>query len=149
MTSTGIGWRCLVSRWHWWPILRLRCNRPSCWYSLHHGLWWAKSNLGPSLFSKVKIWFAYLSLSNKRCFTIDKIRQLITFWHFRANSGIRKAEEGIKSYTDLGIPVEKLVLGLPWYGYKYPCKEYAVRLQYLTHYSLYYKMNQVLNFRIG
>ncbi|KAJ9586019.1 hypothetical protein L9F63_020316, partial [Diploptera punctata] len=39
----------------------------------------------------------------------------------RANSGIRKTEEGLVKYIDLGITPEKLVLGVPWYGYNYPC----------------------------
>ena len=30
---------------------------------------------------------------------------------------------GIEDYLALGIPAEKLVLGLPWYGMKYPCLE--------------------------
>ncbi|KAJ9584599.1 hypothetical protein L9F63_021069, partial [Diploptera punctata] len=38
-----------------------------------------------------------------------------------ANSGIRKTEEGLVKYIDLGITPEKLVLGVPWYGYNYPC----------------------------
>lgn len=28
---------------------------------------------------------------------------------------------GTKKFLALGIPAEKLVLGLPWYGYDYPC----------------------------
>ncbi|XP_068208178.1 di-N-acetylchitobiase-like [Palaemon carinicauda] len=40
----------------------------------------------------------------------------------RPNSGIYKTSVGIKSYLDLGIPPEKLILGVPWYGYNYPCE---------------------------
>ena len=29
---------------------------------------------------------------------------------------------GLQKYLDLEIPSEKLVLGLPWYGYDYPCE---------------------------
>lgn len=39
----------------------------------------------------------------------------------RANSGLLKAYEGLDSYIQLGIPRNKLVLGVPWYGYRYPC----------------------------
>lgn len=28
---------------------------------------------------------------------------------------------GLQTYLDLGIPVEKMILGVPWYGYNYPC----------------------------
>ena len=28
---------------------------------------------------------------------------------------------GVERYLDLGIPPSKLVLGVPWYGYRYPC----------------------------
>lgn len=31
------------------------------------------------------------------------------------------AEKGVQGYLDLGIPASKLILGLPWYGYDYPC----------------------------
>ena len=38
-----------------------------------------------------------------------------------ANSAYPLNNKGILSYRALGIPSEKLVLGLPWYGYDYPC----------------------------
>lgn len=40
-----------------------------------------------------------------------------------ANSDYIKTQEGISLYLRLGIPPSKLVLGLPWYGYDYPCIE--------------------------
>lgn len=27
----------------------------------------------------------------------------------------------MSQYLDIGIPAQKMVLGLPWYGYRYPC----------------------------
>uniref|UniRef100_A0A2P2IB42 Di-N-acetylchitobiase-like n=1 Tax=Hirondellea gigas TaxID=1518452 RepID=A0A2P2IB42_9CRUS len=42
----------------------------------------------------------------------------------RANSGLEMAMEGVESYLSLGIPKNKLVLGLPWYGYRYTCIQY-------------------------
>lgn len=39
----------------------------------------------------------------------------------RANSGIYKAAQGIQTYLELGIPSTKMILGVPWYGYNYPC----------------------------
>lgn len=42
----------------------------------------------------------------------------------RANSVLDRAMSGILSYQALGVPNDKLVLGLPWYGYHYPCLQY-------------------------
>ncbi|XP_063604332.1 di-N-acetylchitobiase-like isoform X1 [Penaeus indicus] len=39
----------------------------------------------------------------------------------RPNSGIYKTAQGIESYISLGIPPQKMILGVPWYGYNYPC----------------------------
>lgn len=39
----------------------------------------------------------------------------------RPNSGIFKTSQGMQTYLNLGIPSNKLVLGVPWYGYTYPC----------------------------
>lgn len=39
----------------------------------------------------------------------------------RPNSGIYKTTKGMQTYLNLGIPSSKLVLGVPWYGYSYPC----------------------------
>ena len=38
-----------------------------------------------------------------------------------ANSPLPGTIAGVQGYTQLGIPASKLVLGLPWYGYNYPC----------------------------
>lgn len=39
----------------------------------------------------------------------------------RSNSALQLNEHGIDSYRKLGIPANKLILGLPWYGYDYAC----------------------------
>jgi len=39
----------------------------------------------------------------------------------KANSPVRQTFEGVRRYLQLDIPAEKLVLGVPWYGYRYPC----------------------------
>ncbi|KAK8724512.1 hypothetical protein OTU49_011109 [Cherax quadricarinatus] len=39
----------------------------------------------------------------------------------RPNSGIYKTAKGIQTYLDLDIPANKMILGVPWYGYNYPC----------------------------
>ncbi|XP_054153481.1 di-N-acetylchitobiase-like [Oppia nitens] len=38
-----------------------------------------------------------------------------------ANSDLFWTAGGLSAYLKMGIPSEKLVLGLPWYGYDYPC----------------------------
>ena len=39
----------------------------------------------------------------------------------RSNSAYTLNDYGIGSYRRLGIPANELILGLPWYGYDYPC----------------------------
>ncbi|KAK7486439.1 hypothetical protein BaRGS_00022363 [Batillaria attramentaria] len=38
-----------------------------------------------------------------------------------ANSDFNKTSQGLHKYLSLGIKPEQLVLGVPWYGYDYPC----------------------------
>ena len=38
-----------------------------------------------------------------------------------ANSALVTTTMGVQQYLDLGIDADRLVLGLPWYGYNYPC----------------------------
>lgn len=42
-----------------------------------------------------------------------------------ANSPLNQTAQGLKKFLQLGIPADKLVLGLPWYGYNYPCLHYT------------------------
>ncbi|KXZ50271.1 hypothetical protein GPECTOR_17g910 [Gonium pectorale] len=39
-----------------------------------------------------------------------------------ANSPLPQVEKGLQQYMDLGIPPQKLVLGVAWYGYDYMCE---------------------------
>ncbi|XP_015766784.1 PREDICTED: di-N-acetylchitobiase-like [Acropora digitifera] len=39
----------------------------------------------------------------------------------KANSPLNQTKYAVGEYLDLGIEPAKLVLGLPWYGYDYPC----------------------------
>jgi len=38
-----------------------------------------------------------------------------------ANSPLGKTIRGIQEFINLGIDRKKLILGIPWYGYNYPC----------------------------
>ncbi len=38
-----------------------------------------------------------------------------------ANSPLNQTLYGVQRFLQLGISARKLVLGLPWYGYHYPC----------------------------
>ena len=38
-----------------------------------------------------------------------------------ANSPIDAIKTGVAQYATLGVPASKLVIGLPWYGWDYPC----------------------------
>ncbi|KAF6266769.1 glycoside hydrolase superfamily [Scenedesmus sp. NREL 46B-D3] len=39
-----------------------------------------------------------------------------------ANSPLDAVRRGVRQWLSLGLPPSKLVLGLPWYGYDYPCR---------------------------
>ena len=39
------------------------------------------------------------------------------------NSALPKAEYGLHEYLRRGVPRHKLVLGVPWFGFDYPCAE--------------------------
>lgn len=40
----------------------------------------------------------------------------------RANSPLRQTFQGVREYLRLGVHPGKLILGVPWYGYRYPCE---------------------------
>jgi len=41
--------------------------------------------------------------------------------HATANSPFSALQKGVQEYASLGVDVDKLVLGLPWYAWKWPC----------------------------
>ncbi len=41
----------------------------------------------------------------------------------RSNSPVRDVAAGVRAYLRLGVDPDKLVLGVPWYGYSYQCLE--------------------------
>ena len=51
----------------------------------------------------------------------DERSQILGACTTSANSALPTTIVGLHGYTQPGIPPEKLVLGLPWYGYDYPC----------------------------
>ena len=38
--------------------------------------------------------------------------------------------EGIKDHIGIGVKASKIVLGVPWYGYDYPCSNYLAEVAY-------------------
>eukprot|EP00483_Globobulimina_turgida_P003195 UN03200 len=38
-----------------------------------------------------------------------------------ANAPFEGTQRGVESYLNLGIPANKLIVGVPWYGYNYTC----------------------------
>ncbi|XP_071490541.1 di-N-acetylchitobiase-like [Diadema antillarum] len=71
-----------------------------------------------------------------RCYEYKKIADIVDFVFVmsydeqsqiqgdciaKANSPYDKTAKGIQAYLNLEIPAEKMVLGVPWYGYNYPC----------------------------
>ena len=38
-----------------------------------------------------------------------------------ANSPINALRTGVQQYANLSIPASKIVMGLPWYGWDFPC----------------------------
>ena len=51
----------------------------------------------------------------------DTRSQVFTQCLASANAPLPGAIYGIGRYLDLGVPASKLVLGVPWYGYRYEC----------------------------
>eukprot|EP00123_Amoebidium_parasiticum_P021156 comp6252_c0_seq1/m.2073 comp6252_c0_seq1/g.2073 ORF comp6252_c0_seq1/g.2073 comp6252_c0_seq1/m.2073 type:complete len:429 (-) comp6252_c0_seq1:64-1350(-) len=38
-----------------------------------------------------------------------------------ANAPLSLTQRGLARYMDIGVPKDKIILGVPWYGYTYPC----------------------------
>lgn len=51
----------------------------------------------------------------------DTRSQIIDACVAGANAPYFGMAHGIERYLDLGVPPSQLVLGVPWYGYRYPC----------------------------
>ena len=51
----------------------------------------------------------------------NKRRNSAAICRAKPNSPLRKTFRGIKRYLEIGVKKSKLILGLPWYGYEYPC----------------------------
>ena len=49
----------------------------------------------------------------------------------RPNSPLIKTFSGVRKYLHLGVESQKLVLGVPWYGYRYPCQELSAGVCYI------------------
>ncbi|OCT82516.1 hypothetical protein XELAEV_18025048mg [Xenopus laevis] len=53
----------------------------------------------------------------------DEQSQIWTECEAGANSPLNKTISGYEKFIQLGIEPKKLVMGVPWYGYDYPCLE--------------------------
>eukprot|EP00924_Labyrinthula_sp_SR-Ha-C_P005082 snap_masked-scaffold_1-processed-gene-20.23-mRNA-1 protein AED:1.00 eAED:1.00 QI:0/0/0/0/1/1/2/0/389 len=51
----------------------------------------------------------------------DMSSQMYSHCLASSNSPLEKLEVGLRSYLKLTEDASKLILGVPWYGYKYPC----------------------------
>jgi di-N-acetylchitobiase len=40
----------------------------------------------------------------------------------QANAPLEMVRWGLEQYLAMGVPAAKMVLGVPWYGYTYPCE---------------------------
>eukprot|EP00794_Sanderia_malayensis_P016791 gene16791-18486_t len=75
--------------------------------------------------------YDYASLANVTDFLIvmsyDERSQIFGDCIAGPNSAYQITSQGITKYLALGIDSKKLVLGLPWYGYNYPCIRFSGR----------------------
>ena len=66
--------------------------------------------------------FDYPFLAKKLDFFLPMAYDMISWSNSQfANSPLHGIQSGIAQYRKLGIPMEQIVLGLPWYGYDFPC----------------------------
>jgi di-N-acetylchitobiase len=68
--------------------------------------------------------YDHLALSRQMNFTVPMAYD--ECWGTKqatANSPIDRLKLGMDDYSSLGVPASKLVLGLPWYGWDFPCTE--------------------------
>ena len=69
--------------------------------------------------------YDYASIASATDFVVimayDERSQIFGACTASANSALPTTASGVQAYIDLGISQDKLVLGLPWYGYDYPC----------------------------
>ena len=56
-----------------------------------------------------------------------------------ANSPFESMKYGIQRYYDIGLQPNKMILGIPWYGYKYPCSNSATMTVYDRYCELSYE----------
>jgi len=60
-----------------------------------------------------------------------------------ANSPFVTTQLGVQNFKNLGIPGDKLVLGLPWYGYRYICDEFEDGKCYFSQMGTTHVFNQI------
>mmetsp|Transcript_129470 Transcript_129470/g.295450 ORF Transcript_129470/g.295450 Transcript_129470/m.295450 type:complete len:380 (+) Transcript_129470:31-1170(+) len=71
-------------------------------------------------------WYDYKALAEAVDFLYvmcyDTRSQIFDRCTASANAPMPRCQDGIEHFLQLGVPANKLVLGVPWYGYKYPCE---------------------------
>lgn len=60
-------------------------------------------------------------LRHRQAFSFDNSSQIFDRCLASANAPLARVYRGLQRYLDIGVSPDKLVLGVPWYGYSYPC----------------------------
>ncbi|XP_048457517.1 di-N-acetylchitobiase-like [Rhincodon typus] len=72
--------------------------------------------------------FDYVSMAKSCDFLYVKAYDMqLEMWDecfAKANAPYHQTLSGLSNYIKLGVDPKKLILGLPWYGYDYPCEHF-------------------------
>eukprot|EP00242_Pyramimonas_sp_CCMP2087_P011805 CAMPEP_0198202110 /NCGR_PEP_ID=MMETSP1445-20131203/5191_1 /TAXON_ID=36898 /ORGANISM="Pyramimonas sp., Strain CCMP2087" /LENGTH=325 /DNA_ID=CAMNT_0043872847 /DNA_START=217 /DNA_END=1197 /DNA_ORIENTATION=+ len=71
-------------------------------------------------------WYDYKGLADASDFlfvmSYDMQSQMWARCIAQANAPLGQSRHGLEEYLALGIPADKMILGVPWYGYRYACE---------------------------
>jgi di-N-acetylchitobiase len=71
-------------------------------------------------------WYDYKGLADASDFlfvmSYDLQSQMWARCIAQANAPLGQVRHGLEEYLALGIPADKMILGVPWYGYRYACE---------------------------
>ena len=118
--SQGLIWRCLVTKLHWQPLLWLRYHRRLLRPTVCDVLWRTEPDHG-RLYCDGKC----PTVSDSDRFVVQLLQEWINQF-VSANSAPPHQMSvvfllGYDQFLSLNIDPKKLVMGVPWYGYDYPC----------------------------